>query len=121
MKKILLPLLCATTLNIGAVIMPLAADTVQSSWVADVPIMPALMVEKGLGFAFDNPDGLIVTIYLSGDAQAANVQAYYAQALAPLGWSQIGPQRWGRDGEILQLGTTTAAGAQLWKITLRPE
>ena len=58
----------------------------QAKWVGDVPIMPQLTIEPGLGFAFDNPEGRIVTIYLTGDANPNQVMAYYDQALIPLGW-----------------------------------
>ena len=121
MKKILLSLVCALGMNVGALVASTSAETVQSRWVADVPIMPDMVIEQGLGFAFDNPDGRIVTIYRSGDVSEANVRSYYAQALEPLGWTQISSKRWKREQEIHQVSTTSAAGVSLWKITLRPE
>lgn len=121
MKKRLIPLICAAMISSGSIAASAFAENIQAKWVADVPIMPALMVEKGLGFAFDNPDGRIVTIYLSGDISKEKVSSYYDQALEPLGWTQVGNSKWIRDAEILKLTTTTAAGVSLWKITLRPE
>ena len=97
------------------------AESPQQKWVGDVPIMPSLTIEKGLGFAFDNADGRIVTIYLSGTAKAEKVAAYYQQALEPLGWQKDSQRRWKREGEVLEINTTTAAGVPLWKITLRPQ
>ena len=105
--------------------MPLAAhaagEAPQVQWVGDLPINPALKIEPGLGFAFDSPKGRVVMVFLSGSITAAEMQAYYQQALTPLGWVETGEMRWLREGEALRINQTTAAGTQLWKITLRPE
>lgn len=99
----------------------LAADLPQVEWVGDLPIMPQLSVESGLGFAFDSPEGRIVTIYLSGDSDQAELAAYYGQALEPLGWQARGGLAWSRDGEALAFQPVTAGGSPLWKITIRPQ
>ena len=107
-----------------AVMMPASshAETPdQAKWVGDVPIMPALTIEKGLGFAFDNPEGRIVTIYLNGDAHPDQVMAYYKQALIPLGWVQSTPNIWQRRNETLTINKTPSALKDLWKIMLRPK
>ena len=105
--------------------LPLAANAVEEApqvqWVGDLPINPVLKVEPGLGFAFDSPEGRVVMVFLSGNITAAEMQAYYRQALVPLGWTETGEMRWLREGEALRINETTAAGTQLWKITLRPE
>ena len=104
-------------------ISPLAAaeDIPQAQWVGDLPIMPSLEIEKGLGFAFDNPEGRIVTIYLSGGAEPQDVFAYYDIALAPLGWEKTDRRQWRRQGESLSIHKTPTAATDLWKIMLRPE
>ena len=107
-----------------AVVMPAlshAETPDQAKWVGDVPIMPALTIEKGLGFAFDNPEGRIVTIYLNGDAHPDQVMAYYKQALIPLGWVQSTPNIWQRRNETLTINKTPSALKDLWKIMLRPK
>lgn len=105
--------------------LPLAANAAdeapQVQWVGDLPINPMLKIEPGLGFAFDSPEGRVVMVFLSGNTTAADMQAYYSQALTPLGWIETGEMRWLREGEALRINETTAAGTRLWKITLRPE
>ena len=98
-----------------------AGEAPQVQWVGDLPINPLLKIEPGLGFAFDSPEGRVVMVFLSGNTTAADMQAYYRQALMPLGWTETGEMRWLREGEALRINETTAAGTRLWKITLRPE
>ena len=93
----------------------------QAKWVGDVPIMPQLAIEHGLGFAFDNPEGRIVTIYLTGDADTNQVMAYYDQALIPLGWIKKDTYIWHRRNESLSINKTPSAIKALWKIMLRPK
>lgn len=101
---------------------PVKAETPdQAKWVGDVPIMPQLAIEHGLGFAFDNPEGRIVTIYLTGDANTNQVMAYYDQALIPLGWIKKDTYIWHRRNESLSINKTPSAIKALWKIMLRPK
>ncbi len=93
----------------------------QAKWVGDVPIMPQLSIEPGLGFAFDNPEGRIVTIYLTGEANPDQVMAYYDQALIPLGWIKKDAHIWHRRNESLTINKTPSAIKALWKIMLRPK
>ena len=98
------------------------AETLDNAkWVGDVPIMPQLAIEPGLGFAFDNPEGRIVTIYLTGDANPNKVMAYYEQALIPLGWVKKDTYIWHRRNESLTINKTPSAIKALWKIMLRPK
>ena len=109
---------------IAIVVMPLTVKAEipdQAKWVGDVPIMPLLSIEKGLGFAFDNPEGRIVTIYLTGDADPNQVMAYYDQALIPLGWIKKDTYIWHRRNESLTINKTPSAIKALWKIMLRPK
>lgn len=99
----------------------MAEDTMQAKWVGDVPIMPQLNIEKNLGFAFDSPEGRIVTIYLSGEVGDSDVQAYYNVAMPPLGWTQKNAMNWQREGDHLAIVATTTSAQKLWKITIRPE
>ena len=92
-----------------------------AKWVGDVPIMPQLSIEPGLGFAFDNPEGRIVTIYLTGDTDPNQVMAYYDQALIPLGWIKKDTYIWHRRNESLTINKTPSAIKALWKIMLRPK
>ena len=93
----------------------------QVEWVGDVPVMPGLEIEGGLGFAFDSPEGRIVTIYLGGSVDREALARYYTQALDPLGWEPVSGGTWRREGETLTFSQVAAAGTTLWKITIRPE
>ncbi len=99
----------------------LAEDLPQTKWVGDLPIIPALKVEPGLGFAFESPNGRIVMIYLSGTATSQTIKAYYDEALAPLGWNSVGALSWSRESERLKVEEVSTAGGNLWKIMLQPE
>ena len=108
-----------------ACLLPAAAAVAQApkqiEWVGDLPVMPGLAIESGLGFAFDSPEGRIVTIYLGGAVDPAALDGYYAQALDPLGWEPLDSRAWRREGETLTFSQVSAAGATLWKVTIRPE
>jgi len=99
----------------------LAEDLPQTKWVGDLPIIPALKVEPGLGFAFESPNGRIVMIYLSGTVSSQTIKAYYDEALAPLGWRSAGALSWSRESERLKVEEVSTAGGRLWKIMLQPE
>ena len=103
-----------------AAVSPATADTKVSNWVADIPIMPELNVEQGLGFAYENTDGRVVTIILSGEAKLVNVIGYYSQALEPLGWEKESAASWTRNTEILKIESTEALSTELIKISIRP-
>lgn len=106
---------------LGAIMMTSPAlASQQAKWVGDLPIMPSLSIETGLGFAFDSPEGRIVIVYLSGGATPTEVRGYYAAALKPLGWRHDGDMRWTRGHEYLTITRTTAGTAELWKLTISP-
>ena len=120
----LLAVMCGFSMNDMIAWAPISsaqAETSPATWVADVPIMPLLDIEKGLGFAFDNPEGRVVTIYLSGKAERNRVMAYYDQALAPLGWTKQSNNLWHRRNESLTINKTPSATLDLWKIMVRPK
>jgi hypothetical protein len=124
MKKrhaIITALAIGTVYVVSTFTMPASAEAPQVQWIDDVPVNPALEIEQGLGFAFDSPEGRVVMVLLSGDVSAAEMQAYYDQALKPLDWDKTGVMQWLREGETLQINETTAAGVKLWRIMLRPE
>lgn len=121
LKTVVLNTAMVMGLTAGLALDTVNAETQQQKWVGDVPIMPTLVIEKGLGFAFDNAEGRIVTIYLSGITGQAELTRYYTDALDPLGWKKVDQRKWSREAEILEIKETKAAGVALWKITLRPE
>ncbi|CAI8370414.1 MAG: Uncharacterised protein [SAR116 cluster bacterium MED-G04] len=124
MKRLLATTLMITGMMIAAVLgsgLAHAQSPKQVEWVGDLPVMPGLEIETGLGFAFDSPEGRIVTIYLSGDAQSPMVEDYYRGAMDPLGWVEKDRLKWQREGEVMMIQQVSAAGSQLWKLSIRPE
>ena len=96
------------------------AESKQAKWIGDLPIMPKLQIEQGIGFAFDSSEGRIVTIFLSGDTTKIEIEKYYKNAMEPLGWMQLDSAKWAREDEILKIEETEALSTKLWKITIRP-
>ena len=119
MKRALPTIAAVLCLLLGSA--ALAQTPRQVAWVGDLPVMPGLEIESGLGFAFDSPEGRIVTVYLAGAVEEAALDRYYAQALDPLGWELRSDGLWQREDEILAIRQVAAAGTTLWKITIRPE
>ena len=95
------------------------ADTIQHRWAGDVPIMNGLSIEPELGFAFDSPDGRIVTIFASSTVPASQIMAFYRSTLAHLGWGG-GNGKWIRGDEKLVIGAVQTARGPLWRIMLQP-
>ena len=117
MRKILSAALIMTSLDLA---MPASAEENEVKWVADIPIMPSLEIEPGLGFAYENREGRIVMIYLRGGAKSDEIINYYNAALEPLGWKRVNETRWQNAAEVLEISKTEALSTTLWKIMLLP-
>ena len=39
----------------------------------------------------------------------------------PLGWVEKDRLKWQREGEVMMIQQVSAAGSQLWKLSIRPE
>jgi hypothetical protein len=89
----------------------------------DVPLMAALKSSGGADVVFDSPGGRIVIAYASGRTSRAEVGAFYASALAALGWEPTTAKSPGglgfrREGERFDIefipppATTAQSGAQ---------
>ena len=96
-----------------------AAQSQQPSWVGDVPIMPDLSVEPGLGFAFDSPNGRIVMIFASSTANAADILTFYNESLVEIGWVG-GDGVWRRGPETLLISEVSTSAGRLWRLIVRP-
>ena len=96
-----------------------AAQSLQHSWVGDVPIMADLSVEPDLGFAFDSPNGRIVMIFASSKAKTADILGFYNESLPAIGWVG-GDGTWRRGLETLVISEVSTAAGQLWRLMVRP-
>ena len=96
-----------------------AAESQQHSWVGDVPIMADLYVEPALGFAFDSPNGRIVMIFASSEANAADILRFYNASLVAIGWVG-GDGEWRKGSETLLISEVSTSVGQLWRLMVRP-
>ena len=96
-----------------------AAQSQKHSWVGDVPIMADLSVEPALGFAFDSPNGRIVMIFASSEANAADILRFYNASLVAIGWVG-GDGEWRKGSETLLISEVSTSVGQLWRLMVRP-
>ena len=114
----------ALSLLVCLAVMPAAvtsarADSLQSGWVGDLPIMDGMVIEPELGFAFDSPGGRIVLVFAASAEGAGGVLSFYNSALASLGWVG-GDGSWQRGAESLTLAQVDTSVGRLWRIRLSP-
>ena len=98
---------------------PGQAETQQHRWAGDVPIMQGWQIEPELGFAFDSPNGRIVMIFASTEADEDDIMEFYDQTLLQLGWTG-GAGDWVRDAEKLVISKVQTARGALWRLMLQP-
>ena len=95
------------------------AESQQTGWVGDLPIMDGMVIEPELGFAFDSPGGRIVLVFAASGAAESGVLSFYNGALASLGWVG-GDGSWQRGEESLTLAQVDTSVGRLWRIRLSP-
>jgi hypothetical protein len=91
--------------------------------IPSVPLAPGCTEVPESAVLFDAPEGRIAQVILrSAGPDWAEIQAFYAHALPPLGWAPAGPNRWTRGGEVLRLEYVHRTGAEgVWvQIRLAP-
>lgn len=81
----------------------------------DLPLMPGLSVLGGEAMTFDSPGGRIVENTATGAVSQHAVLDFYGSTLPQLGWSQMAPRQFVREGETLMLeflvpGTASGSG-----------
>ncbi len=69
--------------------------------IEDLPLMSGLAETEGGSLIFDSAAGRVVEAYAVGAVDAAEVTAFYGRSLPQLGWTQVGPTMFRREGEIL--------------------
>jgi len=87
----------------------------------DVPLMPGLKPVAGSDLVFDKPEGRIVEAQAQGNLNRAGVEAFYDEALPPLGWRKSGTDQWRRDAERLKLDFQGQDGHLTVGFTLSPQ
>jgi hypothetical protein len=88
--------------------------------VADLPLMDGLAEVGEAGMAFDKPAGRIVEAYAHGAVETRAVRRFYRQTLPQLGWQRLGPDRYAREGEELEIDYLGDDGDLTVRYTLQP-
>ncbi len=88
--------------------------------VADLPLMDGLEEVGEAGMAFDKPSGRIVEAYAHGAVETAAVRRFYRRTLPQLGWQRLGPDRFAREDEELEIDYLGADGDLTVRYTLQP-
>ncbi len=88
--------------------------------VEDLPLMAGLDEDVEAGFWFDKPSGRIVEAVASGAVNRRAVAAFYAETLPQLGWSDLDPLKFEREGEVLQISISGGDGDLTVRFSLSP-
>ena len=94
--------LLATLLILLCPALAVAAGTFLAG-IEEVPLAPGLAEAPGGGMVFDSPSGRIVEAVASGQVQADQIRAFYAQTLPQLGWTRISDTEFRSETETLRL------------------
>lgn len=84
----------------------------------DLPLMPGLTERPEAAVVFDHATGQVATAVASGPVEPAAIRQFYRRTLQPLGWVPecaapdcAPPDRFRRDGEVLELELTSTDDA----------
>ena len=114
--QVVATLILALLALLAVTITPVKAET---RWVSDVPIMDKLEIVVDLGFSFDSPNGRIIGIFATSEADAPTVKAFYEETLAALGW-QWQNDGWYRGSEMLTLTRADTSFGTVWRLMVQP-
>jgi len=73
------------------------------SAIEDLPLMPGLTEDVDGALQFDTANGRIAEITASGVASPSAVTDFYRRTLPQLGWQQVAPASYQREGEVLAI------------------
>jgi hypothetical protein len=88
----------------------LAADTVYSTVLDDLPLMQGMTEKPDDTVIFVKPGGRIVEFSAETTEPATAVKDFYQHALPPLGWKAAQPMKFIRDKEELKIDFDKAGG-----------
>jgi hypothetical protein len=98
----------------------LAAETVYSSVIDDLPLMQGMAEKPDDTVIFDKPGGRIVAFSAETSATAEAVRGFYQQTLPPLGWKSSQASKFIRDDETLKIDFEKSGAETLVHFTLTP-
>lgn len=118
-------LLVALILIAALTCRPVAAEGKFLSAINDFPLMSELDEIAGGVLVFDSPSGRIVEALTMGKVSIENVKQFYSATLPQLGWKEVSPGRFSREGESLRLefpkimdGSNTPSGNETSTISV---
>ncbi len=119
MKKILLTFFAAALLFSTS---PMAeTQTRYLVSLPDIPLMPQMQELKDSGVVFDKAEGRIVEESVRApNMTEEQVRKFYNETLPALGWKQINPQRFLRNGEQLTVNLEKLGDKGLVKFSVSP-
>ena len=92
----------------------------RTAWFSDVPLIDNVTVDAHLSFAFDSPSGRILVLHLQTQELDKDIQSFYQNTLAALGWTKRDGQFFKGD-ELLRLEKLNVGGRPLWRLTIIPK
>jgi hypothetical protein len=99
-----------------------AGNTQYFSALPDLPLAPHLTEDTDSAVGFDQPEGRVIVLQASGDAQANDINQFYTKTLPALGWKSVGGDRYERGHESLTLDVKPAGNHQTrLNILLKPQ
>lgn len=88
----------------------------------DVPLMPGLQELEDEALVFDKPSGRIAETTAAGEGVTrAEIEQFYSKTLPQLGWARIGPHRYLREGEALNLDVSEQEQFGLIHFSVKPQ
>lgn len=90
-------------------------------WVGDLPVPAEALINTQSAVAFDSPSGRVVRFSFHSDFTEAQVNSFYNQTLANLGW-QVVDKGFARDGEMMSIIKTgvSSQGQLIYQLSLTP-
>ena len=116
-------MLTGTVFPPGIAVLPSGTAAAQTfiDGTEDLPLAPDLVQAAEAGMVFDSPSGRILETFATGTTDRDSVLSFYAETLPSLGWTQLSPSLFQREGERLALDFFGADGALSVRFTLAPE
>ncbi|ADE39804.1 hypothetical protein [Candidatus Puniceispirillum marinum] len=109
----------STWVAVGMASASMTPAQAETRWVSDVPIMDELEIIVDLGFSFDSPNGRIIGIFATSNADMSMVKGFYDKALQALGWAWQNDS-WYRGSERLSLTRADTSFGSVWRLMVQP-
>lgn len=112
--KVIALLICLNSFAFGA----RAQDV---GWVGDVPVPAEALINTQSAVTFDSPSGRVVRFSFHSVFDETQINSFYNQTLANLGWQAAG-DGFARDAEVIIITKTglSSEGRNIYQLSLTP-